>query len=53
MPAQIGARLQLGEQPGLADPGLADELDRRGPAALQPGERLVERVELLGAPDEM
>ena len=48
--ARVGDRLELGEQPGLADPGLADDLQRSGAAPL---ERRVERAQLLFAPDEL
>ena len=47
----VGARLELGQQPGLAHPRLAEHLDRDEPAAgaLQ---RRVQRFELGAAPDQ-
>jgi hypothetical protein len=41
------------EQPCLADPGLADELDRDGAPPIELGQDPIERTELLGAPDEV
>ena len=35
LPARVGALRELGEQAGLADAGLADELDRGGEALLE------------------
>ena len=51
--APVDALRELGEQAGLADAGLADELDRAREALLEIGEQLVERVELRGTPDEL
>ena len=31
VPARVARAIELGEQPGLADPGLADQLERGGP----------------------
>ena len=52
-PRRVGALRELGEQAGLADAGLADELDRAREALLEICEQLVERVELRGTPDEL
>ena len=51
--ALVRARRELREQAGLADSGLADELDRCGATLFQVGEELVERAELRGTSDEM
>ena len=40
------------EQARLADPRLAHQLERAGPARVELVEQLLERVELVGAPDE-
>ena len=53
MSPRFRARGELREQAGLADPRLADQLDRRGTARVQLVERVVERAELLGAPYEL
>ena len=53
MPARVGARGELGEQPRLADAGLAHQLDRYRPAPVELRDEAVERAELRGAPDEM
>ena len=52
-PRSVGACPELCEQPGLADPGLADQLDGRGAAVLEVGEQAVERAELRGPSDQM
>src|SRR5438270_13697835 len=44
---RIGASGELCEQAALPDPGLAYELDRGGVAAIDLGEDLLERTELL------
>ena len=53
MPACVGLGGELGEQAGLADPGLAHEHDRRPSALVELGEEVAERAELVGAPDEV
>ena len=53
MSPRFGARGELCEQAGLADPRLADQLDRGGTARVELVEGVVERAELLGAPDEL
>jgi hypothetical protein len=49
----VRAGAKLREQPGLADPGLAQELDDRRLAAADAVQNLLERAELLGATDEL
>ena len=44
---------ELGEEARLADPWLADELERRGMSPANLGEETVDRVELRRAADEM
>jgi hypothetical protein len=51
--AGVGAGRQLGEQPGLADAGVAGEQQRGRPVARDPGQRGVDRVQLGRAPDEV
>ena len=53
MSARVGPGGELGEQARLADPGLADEHDRRRAALVELGEEPVERAELGGTSDEM
>ena len=53
MAALLGPATQLGQQPGLADPGLAFDGDAGVPAALQIVERLPEPFELRLSPDRM
>ena len=53
LPARVRASGELGEQARLADPRLADQLDRRGATAIELVEEPIERTELLGAPDEV
>ena len=53
MAAGIRASIELCEQARLADARLAHESDRRSLAGVELGEELVERAELLGAPDEV
>ncbi len=51
--APVGDPPELGEQPRLADPGLAlEHLQRRGPPALQLAERRVDRAQLSSATDD-
>jgi hypothetical protein len=50
--AQLGARGELAEQARLADPRLAHQLDRRGRASVELIEQLLERIEVVGAPNE-
>ena len=50
---RIRATGELGEQSALADPGLAYEFDRDEVAAIDLGEDLLERTELLGASHEL
>jgi hypothetical protein len=50
---RIGAARELCEQAALPDPGLAYELDRSGVAAVDLGEELLERTELLGTSHEL
>ena len=50
---RIGATGELCEQAALPDPGLAYELDRSGIAAIDLGEDLLERPELLGTSHEL
>jgi hypothetical protein len=51
--AVVRPRGQLRQQPGLADPGLALDHQRRSPAVTQLLERAIDRPQLGGAPDEM
>ena len=51
--ARIGASRELCEESRLPDPGLSHEGDGGTLARIEPGEELVERAELLGAPDEV
>ncbi len=53
LPPLVRARGQLAEQAGLADPGLADQFQGSRAAPPEPVERLVERRQLGGAPDEV
>jgi hypothetical protein len=50
-PLRIRPGGELGEQAGLPDPRLPDELDRSGLIELP--EYLIEQFELFGSPDEM
>ena len=52
VPALVGGARELGQQPRLADPGLARDLERGEALPLEPGQRLLERPDLGGAPDE-
>ena len=51
--AGVGAPAQLGQQPGLADPRLALDRERGGPAIPQLAEGAIDRLQFGGAPDEM
>ena len=53
MPIRLRAAPELVEKPRLADAGLADNLDRQRTASVERGEEVVERAELLGAPNEV
>jgi hypothetical protein len=53
VPAAVGARAKLPEQPRLADPGLTDERQRRRPSLVQPVEDAVDRAELGRPSDEV
>jgi hypothetical protein len=53
MAAGIRASIELCEEARLADAGLSHESHRRSLARIELGEELVERTELLGAPDEV
>ena len=44
---------QLGEEAGLADPGFAPHLERRRLTLVDLGESVIDREELLGAPNEV
>jgi hypothetical protein len=50
--ASVRARRELPEQPRLADPGLADQLDRARATAIELVEGPLESLELVGTPDE-
>ena len=52
LPAQLGARAELSEQPGLADPRLPNQLDRGRAASSELVEGVLKRTEILGAPHE-
>jgi hypothetical protein len=52
VPAQLRTGGQLREQPRLADPGLADQLDRARHALAGSVEHLFEHDELRGAAHE-
>src|SRR6266508_3328152 len=52
VPAPLSASGQLPEQPRLADPGFAHQLDRARAASIELVEYLLERTELAGAPDD-
>jgi hypothetical protein len=49
----IGASGKLGEEAGLADPGFAPHLERSRLTPVEPGESVIDREELLGAPNEL
>ena len=53
MPARVGASRELGEESRLPDAGLSHQSDGGTLARIECGEELVERAELLGAPDEV
>ena len=53
MAAGIRSGIELCEEARLADAGLSHESNRRSLARIELGEELVERTELLGAPDEV
>jgi hypothetical protein len=53
VPAGIGTRGELGDQPGLADPGGADDLDGAGSPGCELVEGVVEPLEFRTAPYEM
>ena len=53
VPARIGASRELGEESRLPDAGLSHQSDGGTLARIECGEELVERAELLGAPDEV
>ncbi len=53
MPAGVRPRAQLREQPGLANPGLADDLERGGAVPVEPVEHQLEQPQLIGAPHEV
>ena len=53
MPTRIRASRELGEESRLPDAGLSDQGDGGTLARIECGEELVERAELLGAPDEV
>ena len=53
MAAGIRASIELCEETCLAHSGLSYESDRRSLAGIELGEELIERTELLGAPDEV
>jgi hypothetical protein len=49
---RVRARLQLGQQPSLADARLARQQQRARTSAPELGERLIEQLQLSSAPDE-
>src|SRR4051812_798266 len=51
--ARVAAPRQLSQQPGLADPRLADQHERHRFTALEPGDGAVQRTQLRGAPNEV
>ena len=53
VPKRIGSCGKLGEEAGLADPGFAPHLERGRPTLVELGESVIDREELLGAPNEV
>ena len=53
LPTRVGASRELGEQTGLADPGLTHQRERGRPPTIELGKRGVEHAARLGAPNEM
>jgi hypothetical protein len=53
LPMHVGASGKLGEEAGLADPGFAPHLERSRLTPVEPGESVIDREELLGAPNEL
>ena len=49
----VGALGQLGQQAGLADPGLALDHERSGPTVAQLAEGTIDRFQFGGAPNEV
>ncbi len=49
----VGASGKLGEQTGLADPGLTHQRERGRPPTVELGEHVVEHAARLGAPNEL
>ena len=52
MTAGFGAVRELGQEPRLTDAGLADDLHGRGTGALDARDKVVERAEFFGSPNE-
>ena len=52
LPAQLGARRELPQQPRLADPGLPHQLDSARAASIELVEALLESIELVRTPDD-
>jgi hypothetical protein len=50
--ARLGVMGEFAEQPGLADPGFPFQLDRARATSIEVRQDLVERIELIGSPDE-
>jgi hypothetical protein len=53
VPAGLGASGQLLEEPGLADPRLARQLDRARMASVELVQDPLERTKLVHTPDEV
>ena len=53
LPTRVRPSHKLGEQTGLADPGLTHQRERGRPPTVELGERVVEHTARLGAPDEL
>jgi len=53
VPADLGASGELPEKTGLADPGFARHLERARAALIELVEKALERIELVGASDEV
>jgi hypothetical protein len=53
VPAGLGAGGQLTENSGLADPRFARDLDRAGVPSIELVEQELDRIELVGASDEL
>ncbi len=53
LPGRLRAGSQFPQQPRLADPGLARQLDRARPAPAEASQNLVDGPQFIGAPDQV